>query len=54
MLKDAALGYYWDNIDLWITQEKDPVEEIIAHFGGPEHQQSIKDEWSATTLDNMI
>ncbi|EED22642.1 conserved hypothetical protein [Talaromyces stipitatus ATCC 10500] len=54
MLRDAALSYYWDNIDLWIVQGKDPAEEIIARFEGPEHQRSIKTEWSATTLASTI
>ncbi|EED19009.1 hypothetical protein TSTA_023440 [Talaromyces stipitatus ATCC 10500] len=53
MLRDAALSYYWDNIDLWIVQGKDLVEEIITYFEGPEHQQSIKTEWSATTLATL-
>ncbi|EED15749.1 hypothetical protein TSTA_051860 [Talaromyces stipitatus ATCC 10500] len=38
MLRDAALSYYWDNINLWIVQGKDPAEEIITRFKGPEHQ----------------
>jgi len=54
MLRDAALSYYWDNIDSWIAQDKDPMEEIINRFEGPEHQRSIKAEWSATTLAGTI
>ncbi|EEA24070.1 conserved hypothetical protein [Talaromyces marneffei ATCC 18224] len=54
MLKDVALSYYWDNIDQWIVQEKDPAEEIMARFEGPEHQRSTQSEWSDMTLDSVI
>ncbi|KUL84867.1 hypothetical protein ZTR_08197 [Talaromyces verruculosus] len=54
MLKDLALAYYWDNIDTWIAQSKDPALEIEARFETPEHKRTTQSEWSAISLDNTI
>lgn len=54
MLRDLALAYYWDNIDLWIAQSKDPALEIEARFETPEHKRSAQSDWSAISLDSTI
>jgi hypothetical protein len=54
MLRDLALAYYWDNIDLWIAQSKDPALEIEAHFETPEHKRSAQSDWSAISLNSTI
>lgn len=54
ILKDLALLYYWDHIDTWIAQSKDPALKIEARFETPEHKRSTQNKWSAISLNNTI